>query len=370
MALGSVSVSSTDNGQGDFTTVEKQFLFIGAAGKNAGTVQYIDQSTDLDDVLGVPVSKLKTCIEWARNNAGTNWTCIAMPQVAAGTWEAAFDTAMAQNLVCEMVVITDPVTDQTELDDMNAAVTTAENQYGRYLHMIAVTAPMDKTTQAWADFVTDFETLQDGVSAPSLSLVPQVFAGWLGTYCGRLCHEDQSIADPPLRVESGAIVGLSTLPVDKDGITFNMSHAKALNDARGTVPQVYADYDGIYCSDGMTLAPEASDYAVIENCRVVNVGKREIRILGIKKVGNRELNSTPASIAAHEAYFMRPLIDRSVTRSINGITKPGDVKKPQDGDVVITWKTRKNVAVAILIRPYNSPKAIAATVALELSNGV
>ena len=370
MALGSVSVGSKDSGQGDFTQVEKQFLFIGAAGKNAGTVQYIDQTTNLDDVLGVPTSKLKTAVEWARNNAGTNWTCIAMPQAAAGTWEAAYNTAMAQNLVCEMAVVTDAVTDQAEIDDMNAAVTSAENQYGRYLHMIAVTAAMDKVTQTWADFITAFEALQDGVAAPSLSLVPQIFAGWLGTYCGRLCHEDQSIADTPMRVESGAIVGISTLPVDKDGITFNMSHAKALNDARGTVPQVYQDFDGIYCSDGMTLAPEASDFAVIENCRVVNVCKREIRILAIKKVGDRGLNNTPASIASHETYFMRPLIDRSQTTTINRITKPGDVKKPQDGDVVITWKTRTNVAVALLIRPYNCPKAIEATVALELSNGV
>ncbi|MBJ7536954.1 DUF2586 domain-containing protein [Marinomonas transparens] len=366
MALGSVSVSSTDNGQGDFTQVEKQFLFIGAAAKNAGTIQYIDQTTDLDDVLGIPPSKLKTCVEWARQNAGTNWTAIAMPQAAAGTWSAAFDTAMAQNLVCEAVVITDPVTEQTDLDAMNVAVTNAENEHGRYLHLFAVTAAMDAATQAWADFITEFEALQDGVAAPSLSLVPQVFAGWLGAYCGRLCHEDQSIADTPMRTQSGAIVGLSTLPVDKDGITFNTSHAKALNDARGTVPQVYSGYDGIYCSDGMTLAPEASDFAVIENCRVVNVCKREIRILAIKKVGNRELNSTPASIAAHETYFMRPLINRSV--SVKG--KPGDVKKPRDGDVVITWKTRTNVAVALLIRPYNCPKAIAASVALELSNGV
>lgn len=366
MALGSVTVGSVDTGSGDFTSAEKQFLYIGAAGKNAGTIQYIDQTTDLDEVLGVPSSKLKTTIAAARNNAGTNWTAIAMPRSAAGEWETAFETAMAQNIVCEMAVVTDAVTEQSVLDDMNAAVTSAENQYGRYLHMIAVTEAMNSTTQDWVDFITAFETLQDGVAAPALSLVPEVFAGWLGTYCGRLCHEDQSIADSPMRTASGAIVGLSTLPVDKSGITFSLSHAKALNDARGTVPQVYADFDGIYCSDGMTLAPEASDFAVIENCRVVNVVKREIRILAIKKVADRGLNSTPASIASHETYFMRPMIDRS--KSVDGV--PGTVKKPQDGDVTINWLTRKSIAIPFLVRPYNSPKAIAATVALVLSNEV
>ncbi len=366
MALGKVSVSSKDTGSGDFTSAENQFLFIGQGGKNAGTIQYIDQTTDLDDVLGVPASKLKTTIQWARQNAGTNWTCIAMPQAAAGTWETAFDTAMAQNLVCEMVVVTDPVTTTAELDAMNVAVTNAENEFGRYMHMMAVTPVIDVATEAWADFIAGFEAIQDGAAMPLMSLVPQVFAGWLGAYCGRLCHEAQSIADTPMRVASGAIVGLSTLPVDKDGITFNMSHAKALNDARGTVPQIYAGQDGIYCSDGMTLAVEASDFAVIENCRVVNAVKSEVLVLATKKIGDRSMNSTPASIESHKTYFMRPMINRSVSVG----DQPGTVKKPQDGDVDVVWTTRTNVAIPLLIRPYNCPKAIAATVALVLSNEV
>lgn len=370
MALGQVSVSSQDNGNGDFTSAERQFLYIGAAGANAGTIQYIDQTTDLDKVLGETASNLKTTIEWARTQAGDNWTAIVMPIAAAGGWETAFNTAMAQNLVCEIVVVTDSVAATADIDDMNVAVTNANSTYGRFLHLIAVTSVIDAETQAWADFITAFEAIQNGVSAPDLSLVPQVFDGWLGAYCGRLCKEDVSIADSPMRVKTGAIVGISTLPKDKDGITFNMSHAKALNDARGTVPQVYADYDGIYCSDGMTLAPEASDFDVIENCRVTNTCKREIRILAIKEIADRSLNSTPASIATYENYFMGPMKDRSKSTVLNGVTTPGDVKAPQDGDVAITWTTRKNVAIGLLIRPYNSPKAIAATVALELSNEV
>jgi len=366
MALGKVSVSSVDTGSGDFTSTENQFLFIGAAGKNAGTIQYIDQTSDLDEVLGVPSSKLKTAVEWARNNAGTNWTCVAMPLASAGGWETAFDTAMAQNLSCEMVVVTDPVATTAELDEMNVAITSAENEFGRYMHMIAVTAAMDSSTQTWMDFIADFEAIQDGAAMPLMSLVPQVFPGWLGAYCGRLCDEALSIADTPMRVATGAIVGISTLPEDADGVTYNMSHATALNNARGTVPQIYAGQDGIYCSDGMTLAVEASDFSVIENCRVVNAVKREVLVLATKKIGDRSMNSTPASIAAHEAYFMRPMIDRSVSVG----DQPGTVKKPQDGDVSIVWKTRTSVAIPLLVRPYNCPKAIAATVALVLSNEV
>jgi len=369
MALGSVSVNKEDSGNGDFTSPECQFLFIGHASKNAGSILYIDQTTDLDDALGVNTSKMKTCIEAAKANAGTNWSGVAMPRGSAGEWQTAFDIAMAQNIVCEAVVVTDEVTAQTELDDFATAITTTENEFGRSLFFVAANAaPLG--TEAWGDYIAAFETLQDGVASDSILFVPEVFAGWMGTVCGRLCDESVSIADTPMRTQTGAIVGLSTLPSDKDDVPFNMSHAKALNDARGTVPQVYPDYDGIYCSDGMTLAAEASDYSVIENLRVVNKVKRQVRILGIKKVGNRELNSTPISISAHETYFMRPMIDMSKSLTSNGIYKPGEVKTPLDGDVTIQWVNRTKVNIALLVRPYNSPKAIQAYIGLNLSNEV
>jgi len=368
MALGSVSVNKEDSGNGDFTSPECQFLFIGYAGKNHGAVLYIDQTTDLDDALGVNASKMKTCIEAAKANAGTNWTAVVMPRGSAGEWKTAFDIAMAQNIVCEAVVVTDEVAAQTDLDDFATAIATTENEFGRSLFFVAANAA--PSAESWGDFIAEFETLQNGVASDSILFVPEVFAGWMGTVCGRLCDESVSIADTPMRTQTGAIVGLSTLPNDKDGLHFNMSHAKALNDARGTVPQVYPDYDGIYCSDGMTLAPEASDYSVIENLRVVNKVKRQVRILAIKKVGNRELNSTPISISAHETYFMRPMINMSKSLTSNGIYKPGEVKTPLDGDVTIQWLDRTKVNIALLVRPYNSPKAIQAYIGLNLSNEV
>ncbi|RBO85915.1 DUF2586 domain-containing protein [Marinomonas aquiplantarum] len=369
MALGTVSVSSLDTGSGDFSTPERQFLFIGYAGKNSGSTLYIDQSSDLDEVLGVNNSKMKTAIAAARSNAGSNWTCVAMPRGAAGEWQTAFEEAMNNNVLCEAVVITDAVVEQAELDAMTAAAKDVENEYGRAVFFMAASEVMDGSA-TWATFISEFDSLQDGVAAENVMLVPEVFAGWLGTLCGRLCNEDVSIADTPMRVKTGALVGISSLPSDQDDVQFNMSHAKALNDARGTVPQVYPDYDGIYCSDGMTLAAEGSDYAVIENLRVVNRVKREVRLLAIKQVGNREMNSTPASIAANQTYFMRPMIDMSKSVVSNGIYMPGDVKRPEEGDVTISWSSRTSVTIALLVRPYNSPKAIQAYIGLNLSSEV
>jgi hypothetical protein len=369
MALGQVSVSDIDSGQGDFTSPECQFLFIGKAAANQDKVLYLDQSSDLDSLLGTATSGLKTSLAAAKANASANWTAVVMPRTNSGEWQTAFDIAMAQNIICEAVVIADPMTAQSELDVIATALAETENNLGRSLFFVAANAAPEATDK-WGDFISAFNTLQEGVSATGIMLIPEVFNGWMGTVCGRLSNDVVTIADTPMRTQTGAIVGLSTLPADMDGTVFNMAHAKALNDARGTVPQVYPDYDGIYCSDGMTLAPEASDYAVIENLRVVNKVKRQVRILSIKKVGNRELNSTPLSIAAHETYFMRPIIDMSKSITSNGIYKPGEVKPPVDGDVSISWASRTKVQIALLVRPYNCPKAIQAYIALNLTSEV
>ncbi|WP_438461866.1 DUF2586 domain-containing protein [Marinomonas sp. PE14-40] len=369
MALGQVSVSDVDSGQGDFSSPERQFLFIGKASANLDSILYLDQSSDLDALLGASVSGLKTSLAAAKANASANWTAVVMPRTNEGEWQTAFDIAMGQNIVCEAVVVADAITAQSELDLIATAIADTENSYGRSLFFVAATAAA-ATSDKWDAFISAFDTLQDGVASTGIMLIPEVFAGWMGTVCGRLCNEAVTIADTPMRTQTGAIVGLSTLPSDVDGTVFNMAHAKALNDARGTVPQVYPDYDGIYCSDGMTLAPEASDYAVIENLRVVNKAKRQVRILGIKKVGNRELNSTPLSIAAHETYFMRPIINMSKSLTSNGIYKPGEVKPPLDGDITISWASRTKVQIALLVRPYNCPKAIQAYIALNLTSEV
>lgn len=368
MALGQVGVYSQDSGQGDFSSPECQLVFIGHAGKNAGKVLYLDQSSDLDDVLGSNSSKMKTAIRKARLNAGPNWTCIAMPRNASGEWQSAFTEAMSINLVCEGVVVTDDIDAAVDIVELQTMLTDALNQYGRRLFGMCHTATLDVETQDWATFIATAEAMQDGVSADRVMLIPEIFSGWCGSLAGRLCHESVSIADSPMRVKTGTIVDLTALPTDKDDVTFNMSHAKALNNARMSVPQTYADYEGIYCSDGTTLAPEASDYQVIENLRVVDAAARRVRVLAIKKIADRELNSTAISTVANETYFMRPLIDMSKSTVFNGVYIPGEVKSPQDGDIQIKWDSRTKVKIHMTVRPYNSPKNIGAYIGLNLES--
>lgn len=362
MALGKVNVSAQDTGSGEFSTPERQLVYVGYAGKNAGLRLYIDQSSDLDDLLGINNSNMKTAITAARLNAGANWTCVALPRSAIGQWEDGIDDAMANNVVCEGAVLTDAVMDQATIVAMYVKQVAIENEYSRALFFMAPTEAM-LITQTWAEFIAAHDLIQDGTAAETIMLVPEVYAGWCGALAGRLCNENVSIADSPMRTATGTIVGLAALPKDKDGVTYNMSHAKALNDARGSVPQIYADYDGFYVSDGMTLATQASDFQVIENLRAINKVKRKTRILMVKKVADRSLNSTAASIAAHENYFMRPMVDMS-----KGFAVTPDLKPPQEGDVTITWPTRTSVEVLIMAQPFNSPKSISAYIRLNLTS--
>ena len=50
---------------------------------------------------------------------------------------------------------------------------------------------------------------------------------------------------------------------------------------------------------------------------------------------------------------------------INGVTFPGEVKPPKDGDVKIVWKTRKHVEIYIVLRPFDVPLQISVSLLLD-----
>lgn len=371
MALGSVIVSDYNSGGGDFTQTEMQFLYIGHAGKNAGATLYIDQTSDLDALLGLNPSKMKTAIHFARQNADANWTCIAMPQNAAGQWAEGFNQALDQDLVCEAVVITDPLSDElTEarqtLADLHAAAERALAAYGRRLFFLTGCRTLNDN-ETWDEYVTAIKAITDGISAYRVGVVSEPWPGFLGSMAGRLCISTVSIADSPMRVATGTLVGIAELPQDASGQRWNASHAKALSDARITVPTTYTDYAGIYTSDCMLLDTEAGDFQVVEHLRPVDKAARRVRVLAIKKIADRSLNSSGGSIAAHQAYFARPLNEMSKTSKMNGVTLPGDVKPPKSGDIVITWPNNTAVNIRMQVTPYNSPKSIAVGIGLNMN---
>ncbi|MGZ5025700.1 MAG: DUF2586 domain-containing protein [Methylobacter sp.] len=372
MALGKITVNALNLNQGPFPTVEKYFLFIGVGATHQNTLLFLNTDSDLDVELGAADSEIKRQVKAAKANAGQNWACCAVPVANGALWAAAFDMAMNNNVKIEACVICTPVAAQADLTAMHTKAIETNATYGRRLFFIAAAAAINSTPvsgQTWAAYVTALTALTASLSAMRVSVVPYIYNDAVGIYAGRLCNYQTSVADTPMKVGTGALVGqdASTLPKDKDGIIYNNAHAKALNDQRFSVPQFYPDYDGIYWSDGQMLDAATGDYTVIENLRVVDKAARAVRLVLIGLIGNRSFNSTPVGTAWAISKLMRPLFEMSKSTDFQGIPFPAELKPPKDGDIVITWITRTQVQVFIKARPFEIPKDLTANIVLDLS---
>jgi hypothetical protein len=367
MALGKVSVNNLNLSQGAVTAVERYFLFIGVAGKNVGSLIPLNTDSDLDVQLGIPPSDLKTQITAARLNGGDRWACLAAPIAAGANWQAALEKSQQQGYSVEAVVITAPVDDGDELSDMHDAAIALSNTYGRRVFIMAASAGIDKAAQTWADYLTEQKAITKDLETPRVMVVPQLHGNDLGVLAGRLANAAVSIADSPMRVATGSLLGLGDVPADKDGIPLQSAIRSELDKARFSVSQTYPDYPGVYWGDGNMLDAPASDFQVIEYLRVTDKAARQIRPLLIRRVADRRLNNTPNSMAVNVNALMAPLRAMAKSTTFAGQVFPGEIETPKDGDIVLSWSSKTAVEAYIKLRPLNCPKDLTANIALDLS---
>ena len=366
MAIGGVQINNLNRMQGPLNEVERYFLYIGAGTKNQGKILTADNGTDFDELLGTDDSTLKTQLIAARQNAGQNWGAVVYVLGASEDWDSAVDICMAQVTV-ETIVVTEPISASTDLEAMFAKSQDIMGEYQRPLFFIAASRKIDTDTEDWSQYLTEQKKLTDGVAGNQVMVVPTLWGHDQGTLAGRLCNRAVTVADSPMRVATGPLVGeWGDKPVDSNDREIDMSILKELDAARFSVPQWYPDYDGMYWADGNMLDVEGGDYQVVENLRVVQKVMRRIRPLAIARIANRKLNSTPASEASNKTYFMRPLLDMSHSVEILGEEYPAEVQSPEDDDITINWPTRDAVELFVVVRPYNSAKSITANIALDL----
>lgn len=367
--LGKVQVNRLNLMQGELSDVERFFLFVGrGVGTNDGALVTVNADTDLDEVLGSADSTLKTQVQAAKLNAGQNWNACVFPLDGVLTWAEAVDHVM-ERMSVEAIAVTDPVETAADIESMQAKAEGIMGQYMRPLIFIPTCAPIDPATETWSDFQTRAAALLNGIAADQVNPVATIWTDDLGAYCGRLCNHGVTIADTPMRVQTGPVVGIrSARPTDMNGREVDMSILKALDAARWSVPQWYPDYPGVYFGDGNVLDVPGGDFQVIEYLRVVHKAMRKVYPLAVAKIGDRKLNSTPASINYHQSYFMRPLREMSKSVEILGITFPGEIEPPKEGDIVIKWITKVKVEIYMVVRPYNCPKEITCNIMLDLTN--
>ncbi|MBU9809242.1 DUF2586 family protein [Rahnella sp. SL6] len=370
MAWPTVDINQVNQLQGETNEIERVVLYVGTGKTNAGKTLAVNTQSDFDALLGAGDSVLKSNVLAAMLNAGSNWNGFVHVLAEDGEENAWVDAVLAAQAVgsFEGVVLLDDIATKTPINKAAELRATLLAKFSRWQWFIlSVQPPQDD--EAWPDYLTRVSALQAQIAAPSVQLVPRLFGHEPGVLAGRLCSRAVTIADSPARVQTGALVSLGSdeWPVDGKGAALELATLQALQAQRFSVPMWYSDYDGYYWADGLTLDAEGGDYQVIESLRIADKAARRVRLQAIAKIADRSLNSTPSSIAAHQAYFAKVLRTMSVASQINGITFPGEVKPPQDGDVTITWLSATKVAVYIVIRPYECPKGITVSLMLDTS---
>ncbi len=369
MPLGKVAVNALNQAQGAFPTVEKYFLYIGVGLTNTDTLLYLNTDSNLDVELGDVDSEVKSQVAAAKANAGDGWAAACIPVADGSLWDAAVEIAMQANLDIEAIVICTPIAAQADLTAMQAKAVELQATYARRVFFIAAAAGINPATETWAAYVTALTAFTVDLIAFRVHIVPYIYDDAVGIYAGRLCNSQVSVADTPMRVATGSIVGQdqSTLPVDMGGVVYTNAHATALNDQRYSVPAFYAGYAGVYWSDGAMLDAPAGDYQVIENLRVIDKAARFVYLVLISLVGNRQFNSSPTSEAWAKGKLMRPLREMSKSTEFNGIPFPADIEKPKDDAIMIAWESKTKVVVYLKATPFDCPKDLTANLMLDLS---
>ncbi|SFC49672.1 DUF2586 domain-containing protein [Pragia fontium] len=372
MAFPEVTINQVNLGQGENKEVERTLLFIGVAtdgtpDSNIGNVIPVNTQTDFDSLTGE--GALKSDLLSAVVNAGQNWFAYVYILPKESGIPAAIEAikAIQSKIQVEGVVSTIPVSTKAEIEQFNSLRSVVVSKFGTWQWFML---PVDGANagENWAAVYKRLDTLQKGVAAAGVMLVPRLFGNEVGALAGRLCNRSVTIADSPMRVETGPMLDLGSAdkPVDADGAELGLETLIALERVRYSVPAWYTNFDGVYWSDGRTLDAEAGDFQAIENLRVIDKMSRRIRVKAIRRIGNRALNSTPGSIERNKIYFAAVMREMSKSVLINGVQFPGELKPPKDGDIQIVWKTKTNVEIYAVGRTEECPKGITASIMLDL----
>lgn len=392
MTFPTVDVDAIDSGSGEISGVEQIMLFVGLAGADLGDshpLVVVGASSDIDTVLAKASPALLEQVRAAQTNAGENWGAYVLmveeetegdpenpdePKVSAPDWISNIELALSKRSV-EGVMLCDDVMQisagRTRINDLQALRERVISKYGRRVWFITTVASPTalETTLDWAGYLDFLTDLQDGIKASAVQLVPTLWGNEAGVLAGRLCNRSVTVADTPARTATGELLGLgigsSDLPVDKDGVEIGLDYLKSFESIRYSVPMWWADYEGMYWADGRTLDVQGGDYQTIEYLRVVDKVARRVRVQAIARIGNRALNTTPVSIETHKTYFSKTLREMSRTTTLGGITFPGEVEPPKEGDVRITWLTKTHVVIGIMATPYGCPKQITVKIGLD-----
>ncbi len=367
MAQGKVSVASLNTGSGASKEVERSVLFIGVGTKNLQQVIAVNAQSDFGDLISDADSALKTQLKaWVRNGDDlvSGW---AIPITQGDDILALVDKAMDLDVSPEIIVICSPVTGKEQVQAYQAkALELLASHARRVRFLVAVPGcdPTAETGETWAEHLAAIQPLQDGVVADRVALVPLIYSDELGAVAGRLCKRSITIADSPMRTQTGAM-SLTGIPVDKNGSPLTNAVLAALDNIRFSCTQFYPDFDGIYFGDVNMLDAEGGDYQKIEAGRVVDKAARQVRIIAIHQVKNRRLNNSSTGIAFGKRVLGKPLREMSKSINIGADKFPGEIDTPTDDSISLNFVNATQLNVLLKIKPIDSPSTILVGIMLD-----
>ncbi|WP_018692517.1 DUF2586 domain-containing protein [Algicola sagamiensis] len=367
MAQGKVSVTAINTGSGALKEVERSALFIGVGVHNIGQVVAINAQSDFEDLISEQDSPLKSQLSaWVRNGDDlvSGW---AMPLNTGDNILAAIDQAMDLDVSPEMIVVTTPVTGKAEVEAYQAKALEIMSKYARRIRILVAAPGCDAdeaTGQTWAEHREAIQSLIDGVVGDRVAVIPLLFGDELGGVTGRLCKRSVTIADSPMRVQTGAL-SLMSLPSDKSGAPLTNAVTAALDSLRFSCTQFYTDLDGIYFGDVNMLDAEGGDFQKIEHGRIVDKAARQVRIRAIYQIKNRRLNNSPTGIAYGKRVLGQPLREMAKSMNIGSDKFPGEIREPKDDAISLTFMTPTRLNVIMKVQPVDSPQEILVGIMLD-----
>lgn len=367
MGQGTVSVAALNTGSGATKEVERSVLFIGVGTENLKQVVAINAQSDFDVLISTGDSALKTQLKaWQRNGDDlvSGW---AIPITQGDDILALVNKAMDLDVSPEIIVICSPVTGKADVDSYQAkALELLASHARRVRFLVAVPGcdPTPVTGQTWSEHLAAINPLQNGVLADRVALIPLIYSDELGAVAGRLCKRSVTIADSPMRTQTGAL-SLTGTPIDIDGSPLTNAVLAALDKIRFSCTQFYPDFDGIYFGDVNMLDAEGGDYQKIEAGRVVDKVARQVRIIAIWQIKNRRLNNSPTGIAFGERVLGKPLREMSKSTNIGADKFPGEIETPNDDSIGLTFVTPTQLNVLLKVKPIDSPSKILVGIMLD-----
>ncbi|HBM2908089.1 TPA: DUF2586 family protein [Klebsiella michiganensis] len=379
MTWPNVTINQINQRQGDIADVERTLLFAGPAlpamPADAPPLIAVNAQSDIDSELRYASDLLRENVAAAQLNGGQNWqayVALADADIAAATaaeanslWTSLIETALATVAVEGVVILGSPADSRSLISALHDLRASIISNLGRWVwFIVALGAPAAGTD--WSAYVTKTKATLNGLAAYSVTVVPLLWGPDAGVLAGRLCNRSVTIADSPARVMTGELLGMGAdLPVDGKGAEITLAWLRALHDIRCSVPMWYPDYEGLYWSDGLTLEVTGGDFQVIEHLRIMDKVARRVRVRAISRIANRSLNTLPSSIEAHKTFFGRELREMSRSVQLSGVTFPGEIEKPKEGDITIVWLSKKSVVIGATARPYACAKEITVNIALD-----